>query len=275
MSEKICCICDALHPAPNIVKKKVSKCPALISQMLSRLKSPADLPAELKNYYDCSDFYEAFDGLLMSRRGLCVQNGEVIMQMCNSCCVSLSKKNGNSPPKFAVANGLYIGSLPDKFDDSTMTENAMVNLSQSTRFLSVYRGGKHTSLRSHAYFFRSDPAPPVKLLPRSVVGTGEIAVKIVGAMTPEQKIAATRKYQVRSDRIRNLLDWYYENNYLYNQLDEITGWEISTVPTRVVEDETSIPESSESTVHANALDENTWRFNASTPSHATVYIHFI
>ncbi|ETO78841.1 hypothetical protein F444_06323, partial [Phytophthora nicotianae P1976] len=114
----------------------------------------------------------------------------------------------------------------------------MLNLSEPMDFISVVRGGVHASLRSHAYFFRADPAPPAKLLPRDLASEAVVGVTMIGALTPTQKAATMRKYDVRVPRLREQLDWYRKNNHLYEQIYEIPNWEtpMTTMCTRIVVD---------------------------------------
>lgn len=142
------------------MEKEISKCPSFVARMVSRLAVPPDLPEKLVKYYDCSSVYAKFSGVLLSSNGYFNCSGKIVIQVCKSCEESLSRDRSQSPPKFAIANGLYMGVLPSKFDDSSMSEHAMVNLAQSTKFLTVVRGGKHSSLRSHCYLFRADPPTP-------------------------------------------------------------------------------------------------------------------
>ncbi|ETN06973.1 hypothetical protein PPTG_12945 [Phytophthora nicotianae INRA-310] len=103
-------------------------------------------------------------------------------------------------------------------------------------FISVVRGGKHSSLRSHAYFSRADPAPPAQLLPRDVISDGVVGVTMVGSTTPAQKAAALKAYDVRISRLSQQLKWYRGNNDLYSNIRESDNWEadITTMRTRVV-----------------------------------------
>ncbi|KAG6945519.1 hypothetical protein JG687_00017247, partial [Phytophthora cactorum] len=78
-------------------------------------------------------------GRLLSRSGITIQRGIVKLQLCHSCYLSLMNKRLTSPPKFAITNGLYIGVLPSRFHDTTVTENSLLNLAQATQFVSVVR----------------------------------------------------------------------------------------------------------------------------------------
>lgn len=77
-----------------------------------------------------------------------------------------------------------------------MTEHAMVNLAQTSSFIAVVQGGKHMSIRAHAYYFRAEPSPLAGLLPQEVVSKGTIGVTMVGCMTPTPKAKTMERYQV-------------------------------------------------------------------------------
>ncbi|KAF4127213.1 hypothetical protein GN958_ATG23602 [Phytophthora infestans] len=126
----------------------------------------------------------------------------------------------------------------------------MLNLAQPTQFVSVVRGGRHSSLRSHAYFFRATPAPPAQLLPESVVSKGIIGVSMVGPMTPRQKAETAKRYQVRVSRLRDHLETDLgESHDQHNALSDcITKG------------------NAEESAMANELDAAHWRFNAPAPS---------
>lgn len=53
MSEKVCCVCDALHTVSSMVEKYIARCPSFLPRMVSRLVVPHGLPRKLVNYYDC------------------------------------------------------------------------------------------------------------------------------------------------------------------------------------------------------------------------------
>ncbi|OWZ10842.1 hypothetical protein PHMEG_00016232 [Phytophthora megakarya] len=52
MSESVCCVCDALHPASEVVVKNLIRSPALVGAIKSLLMAPPNLPASLQNYYN-------------------------------------------------------------------------------------------------------------------------------------------------------------------------------------------------------------------------------
>ncbi|KAG6976331.1 hypothetical protein JG688_00001478, partial [Phytophthora aleatoria] len=65
-----------------------------------RLKGPPNLRPTLQKYYDAT--------------GISVIQGSVILQICISCQTSLLGKKRANPSKFAIANGLYMGPIPNE-----------------------------------------------------------------------------------------------------------------------------------------------------------------
>lgn len=193
LGEGVCCVCDCMFPIAVLEIKQVSQVPALRHSMLVRLKPPRTIPPSLQETYNAVALYKLFEAILLSSAGLCYYGaGQVQMSLCPSCFHSLSRKNEMSPPKFAIANGLFMGTLPVQFADSTPTENAMMNLTQPTHFVSVVRGGRHSSIRSHAYVFRAVPTTPANLVPNDVLSCGNLRFQMVGPFTPEQRLATGR-----------------------------------------------------------------------------------
>ncbi|OWZ23610.1 hypothetical protein PHMEG_0001462 [Phytophthora megakarya] len=213
MEERICCVCDGLYPFRDIVTRGVARCKALVKAMQQRLKCPADLPVGLREYYSASDLAPEFNGLLFSCGGIRVKNGVTTMKLCRPCAESLQNRRLTKCPQFAIANGLYIGKIPDKFSDTTMTENTMLNQAQPMRYLAVVRGGKHSSLRSHAYMFCANPDCPAQLLFRRVISEGIVRVVLIGAMTPKQITRMKKKFEVRRNRIQRQLRWYRKHTH--------------------------------------------------------------
>jgi hypothetical protein len=82
---------------------------------------------------------------------------------------NIRKNSVENPLKFAIAYGLGIGRPPPEFDHATKTEHAKLNLAQSYSFVTTVIGG-----------FRSNPTVPAAMLPRDILGSGEIKVGIAG-----------------------------------------------------------------------------------------------
>lgn len=274
LGEMVCCVCDCWHPKRDMFLRVMASCPVLIGAMKKRLKAPSGLPLKLMQCYDVSEQIPELGGLLLSLKGISNVDGRLALRICKPCYHSLVSKRATHAPKFAIANGLYIGWLPDDFNDTNVTEHAMLNLAQPTKMLAVVRGGHHTAIRAHAYYFRADPAPPASLLPREVVADGTIGVTMVGFMTSKQKAATFKRYDVRVPRLVAQLKWYTENNELFKSRAVSVCPDLATrsayQQTQVVLDRCHEESSAPSTTVSQELDAACFRFNAPNPAHSNV-----
>ncbi|ETP12964.1 hypothetical protein F441_11766 [Phytophthora nicotianae CJ01A1] len=271
IQEKVCCVCDCHHVVSEITEKLLSRSPALLRSMQKRLKPPANLPSRLLRFYSVASVSKKLKGLLLSRSGITIHQGIVKLQVCNSCYFSLMNRRATSPPKFAIANGLYIGVLPSRFHDTTVTENSMLNLAQPTQFVSVVRGGRHSTIRAHSYYFRANPAPPARLLPEKVASKGIIGVSMVGAMTERQKAETAKRYAVRVTRLRDQYGWYRANNKLYRNVEltsNLEGDMNCCLDAAISDAATSEADENQSgNPVTETLDASNWRFNAPPPAY--------
>jgi hypothetical protein len=100
---------------------------------------------------------------MLSKAGISCNGSDILLNFCKSCETSLSNEDSNSPPKFAIANGLWIGSLPMRFHDTSRIENSMMNLAQSNAAIFTIVGGHNRKLTSHIYSFRAIPSVPASI----------------------------------------------------------------------------------------------------------------
>jgi hypothetical protein len=83
-----------------------------------------ELDPALLNQYDCSDIDPVFDGLLLARRGVLKTTHGAQVIICNECHQCLTS-GYPGPPKYAIANGFFIGVLPQDLQDATWIETVM------------------------------------------------------------------------------------------------------------------------------------------------------
>ena len=62
-----------------------------------------------------------------------------------------------NPPKFSIANGSAIGSLPVCLKDATITENRLISLASFSLPILIARGGSHRAIRDNVFAFDSYP----------------------------------------------------------------------------------------------------------------------
>ena len=215
MDEDVCAVCDNLVLSTSLTSKGLEDLP--LEEMRAKLAGPSDLPYNLRLYYSPCEECHQLAGLLLSKAGVRTNHPSSpispTVTMCTSCEVSLKTLSTGGPPKFAIANGNFMGRLPCEFDDVTRTELAMTSLAQSSMFLSTVQGGRHKCLRSHSYSMKAVPGPPATLLPRNVVESAAIQVTIVGALTPDQYAATAAKYTCRTAVYAELAHFLHKQQF--------------------------------------------------------------
>ncbi len=106
------------------------------------------------------------------------------MKYFTSCKRSLiANYSSNTTPKYAIANGLFIGMLPLEFKDTTNAEHVLLNRVQSSAFVRTAVGGCNRKMTFHTYSFRAEPTVPEAMLPRDLLESGEIKVGVAGSIT--------------------------------------------------------------------------------------------
>jgi hypothetical protein len=129
LREHVCAVCDKRVFHKDRTLNSLSTSHALLKSMRRKLPFPPNLDKDLCEYYDVSSYSPDLSGIMLSKGGIMVTDiGEVLMSICISCKKSLTSDNCNSvtPPKYAIANGLFIGKLPEEFNDTSKTEYALV-----------------------------------------------------------------------------------------------------------------------------------------------------
>jgi hypothetical protein len=151
--------------------------------------------------------------MMLSKMGVRTASSHTWLDVCDECHSSLQKK-GNKPPKHAIANGFYVGALPDHLHAATWIEKVMTQLVTVVAQTRVMRGGRHRSIRSHCMVFDANPDPPATLLPRRVDRNGPYRVVLAGPMTSEQTDTIRKLHHARGCVVNELLQFYKAHNNL-------------------------------------------------------------
>ncbi|KAI3653373.1 hypothetical protein MP228_001320 [Amoeboaphelidium protococcarum] len=222
LKKVVCCCCDCLTDVSDSEEVDIDKAP--LQAMAQKLKFPQDPDTvfleNLHVFYDQSALYPQLAGMMLSQKGIQsdLVSGKCSLMFCTLCLNSLRNKSISCPPQYAIANGFYIGQLPDMFNDTTRVEYAMTNRAQSSAYITRVTGGHHQKIKGHSYAFVAKPNVPCELLPRSLSKDQEIKVVICSAMTQAQKAAVMRKWTCRLQRTTDLLNYYRANNHHYKSV---------------------------------------------------------
>jgi len=252
---RTCCVCDRLTFKSECTFLPADQGGRLVQRMKQRL-SPFGLDEQIKQCYDVSELVPFLRGTLLSPRGIYPSNegsGTPQLCICNECMYSLNRRKCHTPPKFAIANGLWIGSLDEPL--MTRTEELMVaRLSPLVRMkqkrqsilssflmlgiqvhIGVLTKGSQRVLRSHSLLFAATPGPPATMLPRSLDPEGDFKVIYAGPFTEKERLAGMRAYTVRRDVISRYLGHFKSKNHLYSDIS-ISHERIEALPTNGVPD---------------------------------------
>lgn len=219
MNERTCAVCDEL-----VVVALLSTVPlrgVLLSQVLRKLAHPEDIPEDLRVQYDCSAVagISALAGVALSPRGVRRDGEQAVADMCKPCLSSLRRARGHTKvPRLAIANGFYIGALPDHLVDSTWLEVRLMTMVTISMSVGVVRGGANRVIRSHVSVFDARPDAIVTQLPRVLNdATDSFMVILAGLLTPAQELAVRRAHRVRGGRLTELFDYFMAKNPLYQE----------------------------------------------------------
>ena len=217
-----CCVCEMLHFKRNVDLYELSE--KLLQAFTIKLQIPGDLPELLRSYYDCSIFDSRLSNIALCKEGFHISEDTDFgykMCICSSCYASLSNKRTKSPPKLAIANGFYIGLLPEALFNSTDIEHSLCATVNVAMRSTTMRSGQNAALNSHSICFDAQPGPLITTLPRSF---DDLEFKVVMAGTfSETQIHKVRKiYEVRVDRLQALLHWYCDPSNMNSLYEEVT-----------------------------------------------------
>ncbi|KAF1789114.1 hypothetical protein GQ600_9937 [Phytophthora cactorum] len=164
LDECVCLVCDRLGLRRESRRKDGSDW-----RFVVKLRECLGEPLTIYQNYRAPPHVDGLESVMVLPRGVhCYidKNGcpNARMSVCKTCDDSIC---ADRLPKFAVANGCFIGRLPKPLRRLTIPERFMTQLASIGAMARVMRGGRH-HIRSHCVAFDCTPGPPVSLLPRPV-----------------------------------------------------------------------------------------------------------
>ena len=124
-----------------------------------------------------------------------------------------------SPPKFAIANHFFIGSLPEELLDATWAEMLMCSLITVIAQTHIMHGGQHCSIRSHLILFDAVPGPPATLLPIQLNQDTLYQIVLAGPSTDEQMARICKLHALHHGKVTDLLAFYKRCNQWYASIE--------------------------------------------------------
>jgi hypothetical protein len=132
----------------------------------------------------------------------------------------LSLKCGRLP-KFAIANDKTIGEPPPFLQLLNPVELALISKSRVDKRIFQYYGGAHESIKGWHTFYQGDVNQFSGVLNRLIsAGVGNsIATILIGPFTNLQRVKVKEQSVVRTECIRNALQWLKLHNIHYDDVN--------------------------------------------------------
>lgn len=173
------------------------------------------------------------DGLLLSPSSKKTDNGYVTCSLCFSG-MNPSYCNKVAPPKYSIANGFVIGSIPktisfkdkdgelktqkvDVEDEEKVNEVLRAYLAPIRPYgcIFAYSGGAHQAVRGHYSLFEMDQSNLSGVM--NCIDPDDVGKTIYcmscGRMTPNQKEIIRKRAKVDSNMYKSLLSWFIQNGH--------------------------------------------------------------
>lgn len=159
------------------------------------------------------NLYSTTDGILAplartfgAQAMLCGAYTERAVRLCQQCHKALQ---AHKLPKYAIANNLEFGDIPQVLKDLTAIELRLIG--RVDPFVTVHRlaGGQYGT-KDNIVNFYNDVTSVLQKLPRSIDNISTIFVRLAGS--------STRQHVIRPNKIREALHWLKSNNQLYHDI---------------------------------------------------------
>ena len=225
----VCIICDCFilgtdsikHLKENDIKQHIHRIGVASYEKYYKTKLHEDL---VKQYH-----VPRLPGLLLSPRSRKTDRG---YETCSTCYAGMQRWciTRHRPPRYSIANGFVIGSIPPEAIHFTDEEGNIrpLNVEQDVNdvlraylapirpygYIFAYSGGAHKSVQGHVQYFEMDQSHVggvMKYLDPEGVGKTIFAM-ICGRMTPGQKEMVRRRTTINTKVYMDLLSWFIQDS---------------------------------------------------------------
>ena len=160
---------------PEIVPM-VTDAPPLSPTDEHTIRSP--IPQQLLDYHSLQHKSPTLANMLLSPRGYTAsaEGGQTnrlgdarqdFLVLCDQCKQSLYNTSTQSPPKFSIANGNFIGELDQDLFEASDIENMLASPVHLRTCILTLQGGSYTAMKGHALTYIGDVEQTMQtLLPR-------------------------------------------------------------------------------------------------------------
>ena len=190
-----------------------------------------------------------FDGMLLQPEGLVQHDGDMVANVCDECMRDLKKPTA-LPPRFSLANNLWVGTVPPELSTLTFPEQLLIaHLYPRVYVFKLFpkSGGGATDglqrgMRGNVSTYELNVQAMTemvegKLMPRPpAVLSSLIAITYIGVgRIPKKWLHST--FRVRRHHVSRALSWLKENNPKYYGDIIIGDSELNRLPEDDIPDE--------------------------------------
>ena len=189
------------------------------------------IPQQLLDYHSLQHKSPTLANMLLSPRGYTAsaeggqtnRHGDArqgFLVLCDQCKQSLYNTSTQSPPKFSIANGNFIGELDQDLFEASDIEHMLASPVHLRTCILTLQGGSYTAMKGHALTYIGDVEQTMQtLLPREPSHVlSKINIFIAKGATDVQRLAGLRRYEVNPERLRRLINTYLDQHLRYRQI---------------------------------------------------------
>ncbi|KAJ7847669.1 hypothetical protein B0H13DRAFT_1557877, partial [Mycena leptocephala] len=131
-------------------------------------------------------------------------------------------------PALALANKMFLGSVPPELKDLTIIEESMIARCSSKCWIvqlkeenqDLVLASTQRGMKGHIMIYPQQPSNIASILPPSLEITSPVCVLFVGSSppTPEWLRDHAKPLAVNATRVRNTLQWLKAHNPLYQDM---------------------------------------------------------
>lgn len=210
-----CCVCDRAVYG-NAISSFDCATPAFHSLPWHVLRNKDDF---LSTQFTFEYGIPCIQGCVLSPAGIRTTECGVFADICSDCIGPFSK---GTLPKFALANGLFRGSLPDEFKDLTWVEEMVCALCKPTALIARLYGSPDPRnpryLRGNTCAHEMNVSSTALVLPRTPADVnGNISVVFIGT-SPFKSAGLRSMFFIRKQKVWAFLCWLKVHNRLYSNV---------------------------------------------------------
>ena len=208
-SESGCTVCGLLNKNTDLesFENFVSNCKKKNKEFILDILKPIYAGTGVYERHSSFEPLKDIEGILIDKH---------LEKICKYCIKSLKK---NTIPKFALANGTWLGEIPDELKDLKYAEKMLISRYQHNRCITIVRNGAH-KMCSNAITFQNPTSKIYDKLPPPREDLDQVLACIfTGPAAPTNEDFERCPLLVRRKKVTMALEWLKLNHKDYSDLE--------------------------------------------------------